>query len=256
MKTLRINSRDRLEGGTPDSCMFNLSQPIEGRWRLHTAVVPNSAAPVGGYGAEVTPRLVVTVNGTRHVLMVNNASVAPIRHEYHSIATLITDVNTKLATLPVANISITRDTESNHLRLNKPAGATVTWHAIFDEPGSTLSPVLGITSNIEMAGPDTFHDTHMPVSLATDMLCYTIRIVESKSTMLDTTGRTGNFVIPLSGNSGTTEIYRASDHGEQQALEFPHPVKTLRVTLSDDRGFNLGQRGFGQDWMILLEKVC
>ena len=124
METLRINSRDRLAGGTPDSCSFNLSQPIEGKWRLHTAVVPNSAAPVGGYGAEVTARLVVTVNGTRHSLTINNASVAPVRNEYHSISTLITDVNTKLATLS-AGISVTRDTESNNVRLNKSAGVTV-----------------------------------------------------------------------------------------------------------------------------------
>ena len=175
---LRINSRDREPGGTPDSCSFKLSRPIEGKWRLHTAVVPNSAAPVGGTGS-VEPLLVLTIGGTRYELPVRNLTVAPHRREYHSIATLIADLNTRLnvltsVTLGIGAITVTHDVESNHLRLNKPAGVTVTWHSIDDEPTSNLSPVLGLVTSIAMASGDATRDTDMPVSLATDMLVYTI----------------------------------------------------------------------------------
>lgn len=251
---LRLNSRDRVAGTTPDACRLNLTRPISGRWRLHTAVVSNTAAPVGGPGANVTPRLVVTVDGVRSVLMVENTSVAPMRRSYHSLATLITDLNTQLATL-AGSISVTMDPESFMLRINKAVGPIVTFHSIFDEVGSTLSPILGVISNIVIPYQDTYFDTHRPVSLATDMLAYAFTVEESRTTVIDSDGRLANFVVPLSGNSGTTEIYRAADHGQQQALELIHPVKSLGISLTDDRGTLLSERGFGHDWMLLLEKV-
>ena len=61
------------------------------------------------------------------------------------------------------------------------------------------------------------------------------------------------WLVFTSANSGVDEDTVSLPVIDVLPLE--RSMETVSV-LSDDRGFNQGQRGFGQDWMLLLEKMC
>jgi hypothetical protein len=251
---LRINSRDRQVGGKPSECIIPLNQPIKGQFRVHTIVMPNSAAAIS------EPVLSVTIGGVlTHLSISGSPAGLPVRDRYYDIDNLITDLNAQLlalASAPTHGVVFALDTHSSRLHVVKNAGIEVILHSIDDHPQSTVAPALGIHTSITLATGDLFVDTESPMSLACDLLCYNIDISEAEFGIKDTKGRNSGICVPIDENSHNTIIYRSNLHGEQY-LNFPNVTHNLSITIRNERGAKISSlRGaLGQDYLIILEKV-